>query len=154
LIVNPGFESGAANWTTTTGVVINSTSSTPARNGAKLAKLNGYGKTRTDYAYQQVSIPVNACSANLSFGLNISTKEGTTATRYDTLTVTVRNTSGTILGTLATYSNLNKSTGYVQKVFNLLPFKGQTIRLQFQGVEDYSLATWFLVDDVTLNMTQ
>ena len=153
LIVNPGFESGSANWTSSSGVITNS-SSYPAHSGVGKAKLNGYGYARTDTLYQQVNVPVNACSANLSFWLNITTREGATTSAYDTLTVTVRSTAGTLLGTLATYSNVDKSTGYVQKTLNLLPFKGKTVRLQFQGVEDYSLATWFLVDDVNLNVTQ
>jgi hypothetical protein len=33
-------------------------------------------------------------------------------------------------------------------------FKGQTIRIQFQGVEDASLQTSFIVDDTALTVTQ
>jgi len=70
------------------------------------------------------------------------------------MTVTVRNSSGTVLGTLATYSNLNASSGYVQRSFDLAAFKGQTVRLQFHGVENGSLATSFLVDDAAVTVTQ
>ncbi len=38
--------------------------------------------------------------------------------------------------TLATYSNLNKASGYVQRSFNVSGFAGQTVTLTFKGVED------------------
>ena len=66
----------------------------------------------------------------------------------------MRNSSGTVLSTLATFSNLNKATGYQQKTFNLISFKGQTIQIFFNGVEDSTLQTSFVLDDVTLNVTQ
>jgi subtilisin family serine protease len=153
LIVNPGFESGAASWTATSGVITNS-ASYASHGGSWKAKLNGYGVSKTDYVYQQISIPVNACSANLSFWLMVTSNEATKTVLYDTLTVRVLDTTGKILGTLATYSNLDKNTAYVQKTVNLLPFKGKTVILHFQGVEDSSLATWFLVDDTNLNVMQ
>ena len=63
----------------------------------------------------------------------------------------VLNTSGTVLATLATYSNLNKATGYSQKSFNLGAYAGQTIQIKFTGTEDVSLQTSFVVDDTALN---
>ena len=55
--------------------------------------------------------------------------------------------------TLATYSNLNKATGYTQKSFNLSSFAGQTVTSQFTGAEDISLQTSFVVDDTALNLS-
>ena len=57
-----------------------------------------------------------------------------------------------MLSTLATFSNLNKAAGYSQKSFNLLSFKGQTIRIYFLGTEDSSLQTSFVVDDTALTV--
>ena len=56
------------------------------------------------------------------------------------------------LGTtvLGTWSNLNASSGYVLRSVNLSAFAGQTITLRFVGAEDSTLATSFLVDDVSL----
>lgn len=150
LVLNPGFESGAASWTATAGV-IGAWGST-SRTGSYSAWLDGYGTTHTDTLYQTVSIPSNACTADFSFWVKITTAETTTTTPYDKLTVAVQNSSGTTLGTLATYSNLNASTGYVQKTFSLLAYKGQTVRLYFQGIEDSTLATSFFVDDVALTI--
>ena len=55
--------------------------------------------------------------------------------------------------TLATYSNLNKATGYAQRSFYLSSFAGQTVTLKFTGVEDSSLQTSFVVDDTALNVS-
>jgi subtilisin family serine protease len=153
LLLNPGFESGNVSWVATSGVITNSTGRTP-RTGSWYAWLDGYGTTHTDTLYQQVTIPSNATAATLSFYLKIDTAETTTSVAYDKLTVQIRNSSGTVLATLATYSNLNKSSGYVLKTFDLLAYRGQTIRVYFSGTEDSSLQTSFIIDDTALNVSQ
>lgn len=154
LLANPGFESGSASWTTSSGVIDGTTSGSAPRTGTYKAWLNGYGTTHTDSAYQDITIPAGACSASLSFWVKITTSETTTTTAYDKLTVTIRNTAGTTLATLATYSNLNKSTAYAQKTFDLSAYKGQTIRVYFNGTEDSSAETNFFIDDTSVNVTQ
>jgi hypothetical protein len=151
LLLNPGFESGNVNWVATAGVITNSTGRTP-RTGSWYAWLDGYGTTHTDSLYQQVTIPASATSATLNFYLKIDTAETTTTTAFDTLKVQIRNSSNTVLATLATYSNLNKGTVYLLKSFDVTSFKGQTIRVYFLGVEDSSLQTTFLIDDTALNV--
>jgi len=148
LFLNKGFESGNVTWVATAGVITNSTGQTP-RTGSWYAWLDGYGTTHTDSLYQQITIPSSATSATLSFWLKINTAETTTTTAFDTLNVQVRNTSNSVLSTLATYSNLNKSTGYVLKTFDVTAFKGQTVRIYFLGVEDSSLQTSFVIDDTS-----
>ncbi|MGE5048263.1 MAG: hypothetical protein ACM3PC_06825 [Deltaproteobacteria bacterium] len=154
LLTNPGFESGGTGWTATAGVIDASTSGSAPRTGTVKAWLDGYGTTHTDSLFQNVTIPSTACSATFSFWLKITTAETTTTTAFDTLTVTVRNTSGTVLSTLATYSNLNQGTTYVQKSFDVSAFKGQTIRLEWVGTEDSSLQTSFFIDDTALTVVQ
>ncbi|MBZ5522866.1 MAG: hypothetical protein LAP21_11570 [Acidobacteriia bacterium] len=152
---NPGFENGTASpapWTASTGV-INSSASEPPHGGTFDAWLDGYGVAHTDTLVQQVSIPSNATAATLSFWLHIDTAETSTTTAFDTLAMQVRNSSGTVLSTLKTFSNLNKATGYQQQTFDLLAFKGQTIQINFLGVEDASLQTSFVIDDTALNVT-
>ena len=148
LLLNRGFESGGVNWVATAGVITNTTQQTP-RTGAWYAWLNGYGVTHTDTLYQQITVPSTATTVTLSFWIKITTAETTTTTVFDTLRVQIRNSSNTVLSTLATYSNLNKTTGYVQKTFDLTAFKGQTIRIYFLGVEDSSLQTSFVIDDTS-----
>jgi hypothetical protein len=77
----------------------------------------------------------------------VSTEEsGSTA--WDKLTVAV--TSGGTTTTRATYSNVNASSGYVQKTIDLSAYTGKTITLKLTGTEDSSAATSFLVDDTGL----
>ena len=148
LLLNRGFESGAVNWTATAGVITNSTGQTP-RTGSWYAWLDGYGTTHTDSLFQQITIPSTATSVTLSFWLKITTAETTTTTAFDRLQVQIRNSSNTVLTTLATYSNLNKTSGYVLKTFDVTAFKGQTVRIYFLGTEDSSLQTSFVIDDTS-----
>ena len=64
----------------------------------------------------------------------------------------VRNSSGTVLATLATFSNLNHATGYQQHSYDLSAYKGQTIQVFLTGTEDASLQTSFVLDDFALNV--
>jgi hypothetical protein len=148
LLLNRGFESGSVNWTATAGVINNSTQQTP-RTGAWYAWLNGYGVTHTDSLFQQITVPSTANSVTLSFWLKISSAETTTTTVFDRLQVQVRNSSNTVLTTLATFSNLNETSGYTFRTFDLTAFRGQTIRIYFLGTEDSSLATSFVIDDTS-----
>ena len=66
--------------------------------------------------------------------------------------VTVKNSSGTTLKTLATYSKLNKATGYQVRTFDLSAYRGQTVRVHFNMTEDVSLQTSFVVDKVSLQV--
>jgi subtilisin family serine protease len=148
LLLNRGFESGGVNWTATAGVITNSTGQTP-RSGSWYAWLDGYGTTHTDSLFQQITIPSGVNSATLSFWLKINTAETTTTTQFDRLQVQIRNSSNTVLTTLATYSNLNAAAGYSLKTFDLSAFRGQTIRIYFLGTEDSSLQTSFVIDDTS-----
>ncbi|MFJ5309341.1 hydrolase [Streptomyces sp. NPDC088350] len=152
LLGNNGFESGNTTWTATSGVITNS-SSESARTGSYYAWLDGYGSATTDTLSQSVSIPSDCTTAALSFYLHIDTAETTTSTAYDTLKVQVLNSSGTVLGTLATYSNLNAASGYTQRSFSLASYAGQTVTLKFTGVEGSTLQTSFVIDDTALNVS-
>ena len=147
-VVNGGFESGTAPWAGTTGV-IGSYSGQTAYAGTRFAWLGGNGTTASETITQDVVIPSTATSANLTFALHIDTAESG-GTAYDKLVVTVKNTAGAVLGTLATYSNVNAASGYQIRSFNLLPYKGQTVRLSFAMTEDSSLQTSFVLDNVSL----
>jgi hypothetical protein len=152
LLVNPGFETGTASpWSMSTGVLDNSTGEA-AHSGSWKAWMDGYGSAHTDNVSQTVAIPSTVTTASLTFYLHVDTAETTTTSQYDKLTVTIRNTSGTVLATLATYSNLNAATGFTQKSFNVIAYKGQTIQVYLSGVEDGTLQTSFVVDDFALNV--
>ena len=111
------------------------------------------GSARTDTLSQSVTVPSACTTATLSFYLHVDTAETTTSTAYDTLKVQVLNSSGTVLGTLATYSNLNAASGYTQRSFNLAGYAGQTVTLKFTGTEGSTLQTSFVIDDTALNVS-
>ncbi|MBV9381924.1 MAG: fibronectin type III domain-containing protein [Streptosporangiaceae bacterium] len=153
LLGNPGFETGsAAPWSAASGVISNS-GSEPPHSGSWDAWLDGYGTTHTDTLSQPVTLPTGCSSYNFSFWLHIDTAETTTTTQYDKLTVQVLNSSGAVLATLHTYSNLDHNTGYAQHSFSLSAYAGQKITLKFTGSEDYELQTSFVIDDTAVNVS-
>jgi len=146
-ISNPGFESGTTGWSSTAGVIGQNGPYEPAHSGTWDAWLDGYGTTHTDTVSHSITIPSGCTNYTLSFWLHIDTSETTTTTAYDKLTVSLGGT------TLATYSNLNHASGYVQHSFNVSGYAGQTVTLTFKGVEDSSLQTSFVVDDTALSVS-
>ena len=155
LLGNTGFESGAASpWSISSGALCSNSSCSgeTAHAGTWFAWLDGYGSAHTDTVSQSVAIPSGKTSATLQFYLHVDTAETTTSTAYDTLKVQVLNSSGTVLATLATYSNLNAASGYTVHTANLAPYIGQTVTIKFTGTEDTSLQTSFVLDDVNLNV--
>ena len=149
LIVNGGYESGTTPWVLS-GQVVRSTGSFP-HSGVAYMILNGVNST-SGTLYQTVTIP-SGSSPNLTFWLNITTNEAAGAAVFDRLFIEVRNTSGTLLATLATFSNQNSGTAgaYVLRgPYNLSSFAGQTVRIQFRGTNDSILSTSFRVDDVSV----
>jgi serine protease len=153
LIANGGFESGATSWAGTTASIGTFTGE-PAKTGTKDAWLGGNGTATTEAITQTVVLPAAFTTATLSFDLHIDTAETTTTTAYDKMTVTLKTTGGTVISTVASYSNLNKAAGYTNRSFNvssaLAAYKGQSIVVSFSETEDSSLQTSFVLDNVSL----
>lgn len=150
LIVNGGFEGSASPWTLTGGAVWSQGGNHHSGTGYLI--LGGANNTSRT-AYQAITIP-GGTSPSLNFWLNVTSSETTTTTQYDRLFVEVRSTSGALLATLATFSNLNKVTAAnaytLRGAYNLSAFAGQTVRIQFRGTTDSSLITSFRIDDVSV----
>jgi len=146
-LLNPGFESGAVSWTGTTGSIGQWASSGEAAHGGTWSSwLDGYGTTHTESIAQSVTIPAG-CAASLTFWLHVDSAETTTTTQYDKLTVKAGAT------VLATYSNLNKATGYQLRTVPLSAYAGSTVTLTFTGTEDSSLQTSFVIDDTAVTVS-
>ena len=138
LVTNGGFESGPSGWSGNTDVV--TTSGAAAATGSWKAWFGGYGASSSESLTQSVTIP-SGRTATLTFKLRVTTQEGRTP--YDYLRVSVGGTR------VASFSNADSSTGYVTRTVTLTGVSG-TVPLTFTGTEDSSLATSFLVDDVSV----
>ncbi|MFI1714897.1 M4 family metallopeptidase [Streptomyces litmocidini] len=141
-LTNGTFEQGTSGWTQSDDIITNSTLQL-ARSGSWYAWMMGYGADAVESLSQSnIAVP-SAGTPKLTFWLKVTTQEsGSTA--YDTLKVKVNGT------TLATYSNANASSGYVQRTVDLSAYKGQTVKLEFAGTEDTYLSTVFLVDEIAI----
>ncbi|WP_251045711.1 hypothetical protein [Arthrobacter sp. ISL-5] len=147
LLLNPGFEEGAVSWTSDHADTFETRAN--ARTGTRFAGLNGWGQVTSFKLDQAFAVPAAVSGAALSFYLKVLSDETTPNKVYDTLKVQV--ISGGVTTTLATYSNLNKSSSYVQKQLDLTAYKGQSITLRFLGAEDSSLQTLFAIDDTAVS---
>ncbi|HJV91153.1 MAG TPA: IPT/TIG domain-containing protein [Holophagaceae bacterium] len=153
VLLNGGFElTSPMAWKGDTGVIQpapgSSASFAVPHGGANFAWLGGYGYVNSDEITQDVFVPASAQSATLTFWLKVVTEE-TGATVHDTMTVRVLSTLGAPLGTLGTSSNANAGN-YTKVTYNLKPYAGQVVRLDFKSLEDATKATHFLVDDVAV----
>ncbi|MEV7723960.1 M28 family peptidase [Streptomyces sp. NPDC087917] len=145
VVANGGFENGASPWSATSGVITNQAGQAPHA-GSYMAWLNGWGSQHTDGASQALTVPSGCSTYQLAFYLHIDTDE-TESVVYDTLKVSIGGQ------TLETLSNVDAGSGYVLKTYDVSRFAGQSVTLQFQGVEDQSLQTSFVVDDATLQVS-
>ncbi|RYB94407.1 M28 family peptidase [Nocardioides oleivorans] len=146
LLANPGFESGAASWTGTSGAITSNTGR-PAHAGTWKAWLGGNGRAATESVQQQVMIPASATAASLSYWLRTDTAE-TGSTAYDTLKVQV--VSGGTTTTLRTVSNAGANATWAQTSHSLLAYRGRTITVKFLATEDSSVQTSFVLDDTSV----
>ncbi|WP_266159490.1 Ig-like domain-containing protein [Dyella silvatica] len=151
LIQNGGFESGTASWTASNTSIISNGSGESAHSGSWYAWLDGYGSTHTDYIRQKITIPASAKKVTLDFFLHIDTAETTTTATNDTLSAQVLDASNKYT-TLATWSNLDASSGYVEHTVDLSAYAGQTIQVNFYGKENSSKQTSFVIDDVSVKV--
>ena len=150
LIVNGGLEGSVSPWVGSGSGFFYIANGNYPHGGTGYTYL-GVNNSVSGQVYQTVNIPASA-SGNLTFWLNVTSSETTTSIQYDRIFVEVRNTAGTLLATLGTFSNLNKSTAgnYTQRSFSMAAYRGQTVRLQFRVTNDSSLTSTFRVDDVSL----
>jgi Zn-dependent metalloprotease len=149
ILLNPGFESGAASWAGTTGLITTNTGR-PARTGSYKAWFGGNGTTSSENLTQTVTVPSTATAANLSYWIRTDTAESG-STVYDTLKIQV--VVGGVTTTLRTFSNVGTNATYTQFSHSLLAYKGQAVTVKFLMNEDSSLQTSFVVDDTAVSVS-
>ena len=152
LLVNSGFESGDTSWTQIPAGTILTNNASIAHSGSWYGWLGGYDNG-TDTLFQDVTIPASSTGARVQFWYQITTQETSSSIVYDKMTVTLVNpATGAVLATLANFTNLNATSGWtLSPAYDVSAFRGQTVRLRFVAVTDFSLITSFRIDDVTFS---
>jgi hypothetical protein len=98
-----------------------------------------------------VVLPLMVRRAALSAYLRVVTKSKSTRA-HDLLTVEIRDQAGTVVETLGSFSNLDAAPMYGFHQFDVTRYRGRAIRVSFSGDQSVGAPTWFLVDDVALNV--
>ena len=159
LLADPGFDYGMTFWASDICTVVNQGGCPPSEyemmsvrshSGNTHAAIGGPART-FHLSSETVTIPSTVTKAELSLYLWVVTKNKK-ASANDVLTVEVRDASGALLGTLGTFSNLDANATYTQRRFDVSSYRGATIRISFTGIQGQGPPTWFLLDDVTLNI--
>jgi Bacterial Ig domain len=155
-IQNGGFEAGESFWTiggAPFGIADNTAGY--SRSGAWYAWLGGV-LGEADFCYQQMTIPPSSESATLSFYYNINSADGGSVA-HDFFLVRIRDTNDIVLATLLQRDNRSRDSGhgpafYHNATFDLMPYAGQPIKVQFESGQDNSLVSNFYVDDVSVQV--
>jgi subtilisin family serine protease len=147
LISNGGFESGKDPWKfeDDAGSVYKGTP-----HSGELYALLGIENKVSGLMYQNIVMPNNISSADLTFWINVSTKE-TSSSSKDKLFVAIYDYStNDYVETLEVYSNTDSGSNYLKGTFDLSDYEGRDIALVFAVENDSKNPTRFRVDDVSL----
>lgn len=103
---------------------------------------------------QTVTIPANTSSLRFNIWHQISTSETTTSNAYDQFDVYLL--ANGVSSKLLSITNLDKSTGYIQKqiiISDASAFAGKSATLNLVATTDSSKTTTFRIDDLHLDAT-
>ena len=151
LIQNPGFETGNLNFWTAGGALVPTVTSAKHNTGTFSALLGASTAPQQNgdsLIYQAVTIPSTSVGASLNFSY-WGVCGDTVANDWQE--VQIQNTSGVVLAQVMKICS--NAQAWTKVYFNLLPYKGQTIRVLFNahGNGDNNL-TYMYVDDATVSV--
>jgi hypothetical protein len=152
LLVNGSFEAGTTGWAVNGLNVIDDDPTTPPHSGAREASLLGYGFAASESVSQTAFIPTGACSAWLSFYVQVDTML-LGSDSGDLLEVVVRDVATGVETVVATVAPGGGKQVYGLWQVDLAAFRGRYVTVTFRGTEDKQDATAFLLDDVALDVT-
>jgi subtilisin family serine protease len=160
LLGDPSFDYGTTFWTSNICSASNPTGcgpsfdldalSLPSHSGNGHAAVGGPPKSFF-LTSETITIPSTVSRAELSFYLLVVTK-GKKPQASDTLTVDIRDGNGAVLETLGKFSNLDACSTYLQHKFDVKKYRGKAIRISFTGLQNQGPPTWFVLDDVNVNI--
>ena len=121
--------------------------------GDYLAWLGGDNDIN-DYLYQDIVIPNTATNLSINLYRFFTTQE-TSSEIYDQVVLSLRNpTTNQVLETLATWSNLDSTSGWIQQSLPITGnYAGIPVRVYLSSITDSSLITNFFFDTISLNAT-
>ena len=159
IVYNGGFELASPSlvgWYgySSVGAGLYSNSSGTGHNGSSYYGILGKSNNVYEYLYQPITISANATAAYARFWYRIATNEFPNTTPFDHLYAVVTDVDGLVLETLATKSNLDSSSIWLQSAqYDLKKYKGRMVYLQFYAENNGSLPTTFMIDDVSVVVT-
>ncbi len=167
LLPDPGFDYGILYWKSDICTVVNPTGcppsevppdftgqSLPSRTGNSHHAAIGGPAQSGHLTSEPVTIPRNVRKVELSFYLRVVTDEKKHSGADDFIHVEIRDTAGKLLDTLGTFSNLDACPDYILRRFDATRYRGDTIRIAFNIEQDKGDPTWFLLDQVELNVSR
>lgn len=147
-ILNGGFETGTAHWEGNTEK-IGPWKAMPPQNGKRNAWLLGSNQPVGETLYQFVVLPTPMTTGTLTFQLQVKVPNPA-ATAQDTLSVELIGSSAST--TLATYSNLDASTGYALKTLKVPALSDRVVILLFRAKGTGAAQTSFALDAISLQV--
>jgi hypothetical protein len=151
LLKNPGFETGSLQYWTAGGALVPAVTKSQHHTGSYSAVLGSTTAPQQNgdsWIYQVATIPSTAVGASLNYYyLGVCND----IINNDWQEVQVQNSSGAVLAQVQ--KTCTTSSSWTHVYYNLLPYKGQTIRiyLNAHGNADNNL-TYMYVDDVTVSV--
>jgi hypothetical protein len=113
------------------------------------------GGTVTDVLWQDFTVPAGTTQLTLSYYYLVGTQESTTATTaFDTASIAITQTNGTVIANLNSFSNLTPVAAWTPITVTVPQnLSGQTVRLRLTSSNDDSFVTNFFFDSFALNAT-
>ena len=146
LVQNGGFESGIAGWHAFSAQGYELVSGFNPHTGELGAYLGGVNDA-DDRLSQELALPAGS-TLTLDAWWYLTTAE--TADVFDTLTVALLRSDGTVLATAATLDNTAPVGQWNLLTLDLTPYAGQNVTLRFSARTDLSNVTDFYLDDIDL----
>jgi hypothetical protein len=154
LLVNPAFDAtpDATGWVQNPAVLSNDAPVAP--HTAPNSVWFGGRNLRSETLYQELAIPAGATELSLIVKWQIRNPDLPSGI-YDTVALTVRDTSNRQLHAVRQWSNQDGATSSWQADTFTIPISvaGQRVRLHFAGTTDISGPTSFQFDSLELNAT-
>lgn len=152
VIVNGGFETNDA-WREVTAAQTGIIDPELPHTGARSAWLGGIDEESLQYIYQDVRIPDNATSVELSYFRLVHEETqggGLFGAGEATFTILIADTQGNATNQIEELSSTQGDDAWHQARFNLSSQAGKTIRLVFSAANANNNVSSMFVDDVTL----